>query len=102
MTIKIKKLDGRYTGSDFFQYYIQSDSLYSKEYYDIREWCWDTWGPSKELNYWMLDNKIALDFGTNQKVGSQNQHWCWQNDTYNRRLYFRTDKELVLLKLRWE
>ena len=35
MTIKIKKLDGRYTGSDFFKYYIQSDSLYNKEYYDI-------------------------------------------------------------------
>ncbi len=100
MTVKIKKLDGRYTGSDFFQYCIQSNSLYNKEYYDIREWCWETWGPSKELNYWLLDNKITL--GLDEKVGSQNQHWCWQNDTYSRRLYFRTDKELVLLKLRWE
>ena len=34
MTIKIKKLDGRYAGHGLFKYYLESASLYNKEYYD--------------------------------------------------------------------
>ena len=97
MTIKVKKLDKRNTGYGKFKYAVTSTSLYAKEFYEIRAWMWDTWGASKELKDWMLDFRIAL-----ADVGCQNEHWCWQNDDYHRRLYLRTDKELVLFRLRWE
>lgn len=97
MTIKVKKLDKRNTGYGKFKYAVNSTSLYAKEFYEIRAWMWDTWGASKELKDWMLDFRISID-----AVGCQNEHWCWQNDEYNRRLYLRTDKELVLFRLRWE
>ena len=97
MTIKVKKLDKRNTGYGKFKYAVNSTSLYAKEFYEIRAWMWDTWGASKELKDWMLDFRISVD-----AVGCQNEHWCWQNDEYNRRLYLRTDKELVLFRLRWE
>ena len=97
MTIKVKKLDKRNTGYGKFKYAVHSTSLYAKEFYEIRAWMWDTWGASKELKDWMLDFRITVD-----QVGCQNEHWCWQSDEYNRRLFLRTDKELVLFRLRWE
>ena len=97
MTIKVKKLDKRNTGYGKFKYAVTSTSLYAKEFYEIRAWMWDTWCASKELKDWMLDYRIAL-----ADVGCQNEHWCWQSDEYNRRLFLRTDKELVLFRLRWE
>jgi hypothetical protein len=97
MTIKVKKLDKRNTGYGKFKYAVNSTSLYAKEFYEIRAWMWDTWGASKELKDWMLDYRIVL-----ADVGCQNEHWCWQSDEYNRRLFLRTDKELILFRLRWE
>ena len=100
MTIKIKKLDKRHTGYGKFKYAVHSNSLYSKEFYDIRSWMWSTWGASKELKDWMIDSRIILS--KSESLGCQNEYWSWQNDDYHRRLYLRTDKELVLFKLRWE
>ena len=114
MTINIVKLDGRNTGYGKFKYAIIP--VYSQEFYEIRKWMWDTWGASKELKEWMIDSRVGL-VSSPVPVGSilsrivsvkaetircQNEHWCWQNDDYARRLYLRTDKELVLFKLRWE
>jgi hypothetical protein len=100
MTFKIQKLDKRHTGETSFKYYIQAPTANSKEYYDIRAWCWETWGPSKELHFWLNDARMS--WGQPEKVSCQNEHWCWLTDAYHPRLYFRTDKELVLFKLRWE
>lgn len=100
MTIKIIKLDKRNTGYGKFKYAIQSVSIYAKEFFDIRAWMWDTWGASKELREWMSDSRI--NFAKEDLLSCQNEYWCWQNDNYHRRLYLRTDKELMLFKLRWE
>ena len=100
MTIRVKKLDKRHTGNNKFKYYIESNSLYSSEYYEIRAWCWETWGPSKELHFWLKDNVRSLT--PKEKITCQNEHWCWQVGDTHHRVYFRTDKELVLFKLRWE
>jgi hypothetical protein len=97
MTLKIKKLDKRHTGDSNFKYYIESTIADSKEYYDVRAWCWETWGPSKELHFWLNDSRRQ-----GAQLSCQNEHWCWLTDSFNPRLYFRTDKELVLFKLRWE
>ena len=100
MTIKVKKLDKRNNGYGKFKYAVHSTSLYSQEYYEIRKWMWDTWGASKELKEWMIDSRVVLTSA--ETISCQNEHWCWQNDDYARRLYLRTDKELVLFRLRWE
>lgn len=100
MTIKVKKLDKRNNGFSKFKYSVTSISLYSQEFYEIRKWMWDTWGASKELKEWMIDSRVVL--ASAEAISCQNEHWCWQNDEYARRLYLRTDKELVLFRLRWE
>ncbi len=101
MTIRIKKLDGRNTGYGKFKYAVESQSLHSSEFYDLRKWMWDTWGASKELKEW-IHGDLVIRAGGEQLVSCQNENWCWQNDEYHRRLYLRTDKELVIFKLRWE
>lgn len=100
MTIKIKKLDKRNTGFSDFKYSVTSTSVYLQEFYEIRKWMWETWGASKELKEWMSDSRVIL--ASAEAISCQNEHWCWQNDEYARRLFLRTDKELVLFKLRWE
>ena len=100
MTIKVKKLDKRNNGYGKFKYSVHSTSLYSQEFYEIRKWMWDTWGASKELKEWMLDSRLVPSKA--ESISCQNEHWSWQNDDYARRLYLRSDKELVLFRLRWE
>ena len=100
MTIKVKKLDKRNNGYGKFKYVIHSNSLYNKEFFEIRAWMWETWGASKELKDWLVDARFIL--ANDELLGCQNEHWSWQNDEYARRLYLRTDKELVLFRLRWE
>ena len=99
MTLKIQKLDRRNNGHKQWKYYVNVQPnatliTYKQLYSQIREWCWTTWGASKELNEWMVDSNV--------NVYCHNEHWCWQNDEYCRRIYLRSDAELVLLKLRWE
>lgn len=102
--IEIKKLDRRYKGHEHFQYYVKVSEAtlpwnltgMHTMYHTMREWCWSTWGASKELNEWIFD----LD--QTYIPACQNEFWCWQNDEYFRRIYLRTDKEMMLFKLRWE
>ena len=111
MSLVVKKLDNRNSGAAYFKYYVTSvfSSVDAKaaglngysriklasDFMDIRSWSWQTWGPSKELVEWVSS--------ANDKISScQNEHWCWQNDERGRRLYLRSDEELILYKLRWE
>lgn len=112
MKLVIKKLDGRNTGHTYFKYSVQvySDYLLFKNravdnyFFEMREWCWQTWGSSKELDEWLSDKPFTT---TNIIVPvepkCQNVHWCWKNESNSKnRIYLRDDAELVMLKLRWE
>lgn len=101
-----KKLDRRNTGFHEWTYYIDRPfmingnhiTLYDsqQEFFRWREWCWKTWGPSKELNDWLEDLRHpSLD------MISHNEHWCWQHSDYNTRIYLRNDKELSIFLLQW-
>lgn len=100
--MEITKLDGRHAGSQQWKYYaeIESRALASIEvrrrmFHDWRVWCWDTWGPSKELTDY--DHQDLYD-----DVRCSNAHWCWLNDEFDRRrIYLRTDADAEIFSLRW-
>ena len=59
----------------------------SKKFKEMRQWCWETLGPSCEL--------VIMD-------KNDNFPWAWIHDTYRSRILLRSDKELAWFKLRWE
>lgn len=101
MSHEITTLDRRHTGFAEFKYFIKTKydkrpSDAEHQFNELRKWCWETWGPSKELEHWL---KSSHDMN----APCQNLHWAWHNDANaNRRIYLKTDQELVLYKLRWE
>lgn len=103
MKIKIRKTDKRHTGHDKFQYYVDIKSTDWNEnsqlmFYKFRMWCWETWGPSRELNDWNVGNKSdQLD----QDPGDRNAHWAWINDQYRFRLYLGSKDEAAHFTLKW-
>lgn len=109
---KVTKLNRKYTGYGDFMYAITVEmskdktytytSLHNKrqEWFALREWCWETWGGSKEIEDWLrVNNSNTVN---KSALVSQNSHWAWQNDKYACRIYLATDKELNWFKLRWE
>ena len=82
---KVTKLNRKYTGYEHFQYIVTVErpptnrfseiQEIKQEWFALREWCWETWGPSKEIEDWIRGTSFAPD-----KLVSQNTHWCWQND----------------------
>ncbi len=98
--VKLIKLDRRYAGYPTWKYFIEQPwSATDREakllFYRWRTWCWEHWGPSKELqqfdNYDMFDN-----------TDCSNSHWCWLHDQHRRpRLYFKTERDAVDFTLHW-
>jgi hypothetical protein len=93
--LKITKLDGRHNGWQRWKYFISAPSTLKtgpsvELFVSWRVWCWETWGPSKELDYFYFS-----------EVSYQNDIWCWENDDYKRRIYLQNDEHLSLFMLRW-
>jgi hypothetical protein len=116
MKLEIKKMDGRNTGHPYFKYcvsilrgsYAQSINRESYNlFFECREWCWQTWGASKEVDDWVTDqnfntHQIVLNRSTIHIV-CHNEHWCWKHDKdAKNRIYLAKDEDLMLFKLRWE
>lgn len=59
-----------------------------QKFIEIRNWCWEQWGPSCELNFWY-------------KIQSPNPKWAWLMDEWRTRLYFGSDKEAQWFHLKW-
>lgn len=100
MQIKIKKTDKRMTGYGQFKYYvdIRNDrgevfGTNLEKFYEIRQWCWETWGISREVNEYNSKEYAWLT--------DQNIHWSWINDAYRARLYLFDKSEATLLTLKW-
>jgi hypothetical protein len=94
--MKITKLDRRHSGYGTWLAFVSRPfgSGGRQTFLEWREWCWATWGPSKEISEF---TRLDLFDG----VASSNPHWCWQNDQQNTRLYFKTDLEATMFALRW-
>jgi len=104
MRFTLKKTDKRHTGNQDWQYVVTVERnanvsfgnatliQKSQDLHQIREWCWTTYGPSCELERWLM-----IPEGSHSK----NQHWCWHTNFNNWKIYLRTDKEANWFKLKW-
>lgn len=88
--MKHGKLDRRYAGSQDFKYYVNFNKLVEgNSFIEVRNWCWEQWGPSCELDLWY-------------RVGQNgNPAWCWMSDDWKTRICFRSDKEYSWFILKW-
>jgi len=96
MTYKVIKLDKRYSGYTRFAYLIEPvtrDVYQSRQQInDWRDWCWSTFGPGMERDWacaMLHINKIP------------NAIWAWDTEHGNKRIYLKSNAELVLFKLKW-
>ena len=87
--MKELKLDRRHTGYGDFKYSITFRGSETDKFCDIRNWCWEQWGPSVEI-----DNRI--------KLINPNPKWSWISDEYRLRIYIATDKEFQWYILKWK
>ena len=134
-----------YSGSQHFKYLVNIDSFQAMmdgphigrgaqsellkiiDYNKIRDWAWDTWGPScdlkdydriAELKGWssLPMPWIAIDASIDviEDCGL-NTHWCFSNERLvdidnrpldgrgrSRGIYLAGDEELAWLELRWK
>ena len=105
--LKIAKTDRRYTGSDHFAYVVDVKTRYVPamggnlntraslrylEFQVVRDWCISTWGMSCEREHWLT---------LKAQEQEPNEHWCWNSENYDAKIYLATDKEVTWFKLRW-
>lgn len=94
------KLDTRFAGHQHFKYRVKILGDYVvrySQYIEIRNWCWETWGSSCERD-------ILIELA--DKDESFIRTWSWHAEKYNKRfyefyIYFATDQEYALFKLKW-
>ena len=88
--MKVKKLTRQYSGGADFTHMVQYLLKDAAQFVEHRQWCWDTWGPSCELDYLY-------------RVGEKrNSRWCWMSADNGRiRIYFGSEKEASHFALKW-
>jgi hypothetical protein len=94
MGIKVKKLDRRMNGYGQFIYAANFPSFVDADRFSqVRQWCWEQWGPSVELEIWQR----YPDF--------KNPKWAWErgefNKSYRCRIFLSSDQEAEWFILRW-
>ena len=87
LVLKVKKLDSRFAGGYAFKYCIEFNYKQHERFIALRNWCWETWGPSYELKFHKTENPEV---------------WAWITDNYRTRIYFKSEQEVNWYKLRWE
>lgn len=96
----VGQVDGRFTAWPHFKLYIEEKSQYvidqGPDFFTLREWCWNTFGPSLEFRYW-LQHK-SPNRTTMGKL--HNTQWCWDTEFGKQRIYLSQDA-LVLFNLKW-
>lgn len=73
---------------------VLQDRNRRQNFQKIRIWCWETFGPSAELE---LAQGVYL--GGDYFEGTD--LWAWRTVNNELRIYFATDAELSMYKLKW-
>lgn len=94
MKLRIKKTDGRHVGNAIFRYmvlfaYKSNEAARYKEISDIRQWCWEQFGPSCEYHEYVKIVEGGLEV---------NNKWCWLDSS---RILLISEKERNWFLLRW-
>jgi hypothetical protein len=88
---KVTKLDRRYTGHEqyaymaepYFDRYVVGSRMQKAQLFDqMRQWCWNQWGPGTELHLARFLDK--------------SDPWGWETEHSKLRIYLKTDNELAL------
>lgn len=89
----IKTLDKRMNGYGDFKYGVDFYKSKDRPFDEVRQWCWETFGPSTELDIWEV------------RDGTRNEKWAWDRGNYNKSfrciIYLKDDQEMNWFKLRW-
>ena len=80
------KLDRRMNGYGDFKYTVRFTFSEREKFCEIREWCWEQWGASREFNLW---------------DATKNPAWCWNMDQYRIQIYFAGEGEYQWFLLKW-
>ena len=90
-TYRVKQLTRQYNGHTHFKYIIQPTEknilIARNQLAEWREWCWQTWGPGRELLWSITATPHAV--------------WSWDSEHDNKRIYLKSDAELVLFELKF-
>ena len=90
----VRKLDTRNQLCVFFKYQLKCNL---PVFFEMREWCWEQWGPGIEAEHYTNTVNYMLKF----------YPWCWDSNKYNGaaikhgKLYLKDDEALTLFVLRW-
>ncbi len=88
--MKQDKIDKRFNGYHDFRNHAKFLQYNESElYFDVRNWCWEQWGPSSEWDLWLRTSSRA------------NPAWCWIYDEYSMRILFASSKEYQWFLLKW-
>jgi hypothetical protein len=68
-----------------FKYTAKFPFKEKDKFCEVREWCWNQWGASRELNFW---------------DATKNPAWCWTSE-YTIQIYFASDAEYQWFLLKW-
>lgn len=116
MKYTVQKLDGRYSYSRFFKYYIgfshrMSNGLGPLAFTQAHKWMIDTYGWSAEIRQWdeiqqWYNKSVPLmavhgGWARSSKILPEecNSLWSWTNGTDNLRVYLKGDAELAFFQL---
>lgn len=105
LTWQIRRTDRRMNGVEHFEY-VASPKIIKHDIFgtankskylqlsliEVREWCWQTWGPSCELTFFMSLQGVE---------GLPTDRWCWHTEFDSHKIYLKTDKEANWFKLKW-
>lgn len=84
--MKLKKLDKRNKGYGHYKFMASFRNKFEQEkFFQVRNWCWEQWGPSSELEFSEIRNSA----------------WAWLVDEWEMKIYIATDKEYQWFLLRW-
>ena len=107
MKYKLKKTDGRFTGHTVYEYFIDCTMSFAamqasgtwgtvnrmlaerKKLNELRNWCWETFGPACEL-----ETALLLD------RDGESPEWCWRSEHNQLRIYFKK-KTAEWYTLKW-
>ena len=87
----VKRLTRQYNGYTHFKYIIQPTEknilIAQNQFAEFREFCWATWGASREI-LWAI-------------TATPDARYAWCTEHNNRRIYLKSDAELVLFELKF-
>ena len=73
-----------------FTHFVEFRKKERMKYLEVRNWCWEQWGPSCEFEHWAVIDKSEV-----------NPAWAWDSREYDMRIYLGADQQVSWYILRW-